>query len=168
MNRNDTYVLDFVIPQGPFGAMGTPNLESLCFVSFDSITSQNHIRINHSILLPENSNFYHLTDQTITIVEAGIYEITFCGVIDENVDQQNIVIWLRSESLGVTTNLPEMYGRWNSGTQNSYFSQTSIFSFDEPQTLSLFIEVPGATNFLIQFVNLVVRKLPFSVSTETD
>lgn len=160
--RKNEYILDFQIPTGATGPMGQPSLESVCFIQYASSTVVGNLSIEKQLLLPID-NHYNVIDSNVTVA-SGVYEITFCGVIDTNPNQNDILVQLKKESLGVVSDMVGMFGRWNGGTQNSYFSQTNVFQFENPQVLSVSVETQSSAVFSVNAVHLVIRKLPFSIS----
>lgn len=161
MNQNSSYALDLLIPQGPAGEDGYVFIENLCFLEYAPITSKDNILIQNAIILPTNSQNYTLSSSTVTLNSPGNYEITLCGVFEGNNYENNLLIKLEAETLGLKRELPGMFGNWNKGGQAHQFSETNIFSFNTPQTLSFSIEISGATPFLIGSLHLIIRKLPF-------
>lgn len=155
MNSNQEYVLDFVIPAGQ------PGLSSLCFVKFNNATSAGNVSINSNITLPSTSTDYRLDSNSVTINEAGYYEITFCGKINRNSANQEIHVNLRQDDAGVITNMPGMSGQWIDGSQVIHFSQTTVYQFQNPITLRVTVSITGPTNFNAEALNLIIRKLPF-------
>lgn len=161
MHASNEYRLDFVIPRGATGPTGPSGLSSLCYVEFDDTTTTGNMAVAENRIFPSSSTDYTVDSNTVTINQTGNYEITFCGRIGRNTANKIIDVQLMCNRLGTAINMPGMSGQWKDGTQVIHFSQTGIYSLEPSTTFVVLVTMNETTNFNINAVNLIIKKLPF-------
>lgn len=159
---HNSYILDFVIPDGPTGPTGPSNLlESQIYTNYNTSNTSGMLSIRNSLILPNNSNVFSKSDDYIYINEKGYYEFTVSGYLTESTNSNNTSLILKTavQSGTVTNNLITV--RLNNKGE-SYFSYTRIGKYGYLQKVSLILNKTNGSDAHISEINLTIKKLPWS------
>lgn len=78
---NNSYELDFVIPEGPPGPVGPTNFsEPQIFTNYNASDTSGILSIRNSLILPNNSNIFRTSADYIFIDERGFMNLQFLDI----------------------------------------------------------------------------------------
>lgn len=155
--KNIEYTLDFVIPQGP---TGPGNLQDICFLSFAEARTGGSMKVQDSIIIPDNSDTFTVSADSFTIEKNGIYEITFCGRLEESGDTKGVSINLYDTKNGSLTTVPNMAAKLPAGSPSIHFSETIMAKFAAaPRNLIVRLTYFGTGQISATLVNVLVKRL---------
>lgn len=158
MKESAEYLLNFSIPAGPTGPTGPGNETNICFASYGYTTSSGYLKINQSKLIPSSTNIYTVGSDSVD-VEAGVYEITYCGFFKKTgTNAQATLNLVDISSLG-TTILPDMGIHLAADEESTHFSNTAIFEFPSKRTIKTELRSINATSLEADSVNILIKKL---------
>lgn len=153
----EEYVLDFLVPQGPTGPEG-PNLP-ICYVDYNTSTNGKKLSIKDSKILNSNGDFS--INGNVLSVNAGIYEITFCGRMDVKEAFQNNIMVSLHENLGGGYSQPVsgMTMILAPGTNCMHFSETRIIHFTADEELFVMISNNNTASATVSMGSLILKKI---------
>ncbi len=160
---HNSYILDFVIPNGPTGPTGPSNfLESQIYTNYNTSNTSGMLSIRNSLILPNNSNVFRESGNYIYIDEMGYYEFTVSGYLAETANSNNTSLILKTtmQNGAATNNLITI--RLNSS--ESYFSYTKVGKYGSLQKVSLILNKTNDSNAYISEINLTIKKMPWTYS----
>lgn len=151
------YVLNFSVPQGPTGPIG-PNYP-ICYVNYNTANGGKNLTINSVKTIHSNGEFTR--DDNGIYVEAGTYEITFCGKIEMNSTFQKDVSVAIQEDLGGGFSQPVegMTVIMPTETLCMHFSETRILEFDDRTDLIIMLFNQNANPMVVSMGTLILKKL---------
>ncbi len=162
-NDAPEYKLNFVLPcgvTGPTGPTGPVDAQDICFASYAEARSRGYLNIQNSFLLPKQNDTYTLGAQEITIQKNGIYEITFCGILEGTGTDQDARLLLIDSENGSATTLPDMSDRLPAGSSISHFSETSLYEIKlAPRKLIVQFGYFGNGSIIASAVNVIIKRL---------
>lgn len=157
------YELDFVIPcgvTGPTGPTGPKDAQDICFASYTETRTTGDMNIQNSILLPKQNDTYTLSQQSITVEKNGIYEVTFCGILEGQGINNDMNILLLDSKNGNATTLPDMSVKLPTGQQILHFSETSLYEITlAPREFIVQFVYFGTGTASASSVNVTIKKL---------
>ena len=81
---------------GPTGPIAISSNEGLLFSSFIDTSTSEKMSINDSWLIPNESEYFSILNDTEIEVQPGIYEITFSGLIEQADDTHGATFYLQN------------------------------------------------------------------------
>lgn len=162
---HNSYILDFVIPDGPTGPIGPSNyLEPQIYTNYNASSTSGMLSIRNSFILPNNSNVFRKADDYIYIDEMGYYEFTVSGYLSESTNSNNTSLILKTtmQNEAATNNLITI--RLNNSKSESYFSYTRIGKYGSLQKVSLILNKTNDSDAHINEINLIIKKMPWIYS----
>ena len=117
---------------GPTGPIAISSTEGLFFTNFLETNTSGEMLLQDSWLVPNESEYFSLLNETDIKVQPGIYEISFSGLIEKADGKQ------------------------------MNFSQTILFRFEQETTLQVKADILGNqddSNVVVTNVNLVMKKI---------
>lgn len=150
-------------PTGPTGATGEAAVssnESLFFTSFSDTKDSNKMVLEDSWLIPSESKYFNILNDTDIEVQPGIYEITFSGLVNDSDDTHGATFYLQNTEGSALKDLTFELPIGNGKQMN--FSQTIIFRFEKVTVLEVLADILGDTgtsNIIISSVNLLMKKI---------
>lgn len=161
---HNSYILDFVIPDGPTGPTGPSNfLEPQIYTNYNASNTSGMLSIRNSLVLPNNSNLFRKSGNYIYINEIGYYEFTVSGYLAESTNSNNTFLILKTamQNDALTNNLITI--RLNNGKSERYFSYTRIGKYGTLQKVSLILNKATDSNAHINEINLTIKKMPWAI-----
>lgn len=162
---HNSYILDFVIPDGPTGPTGPSNfLESQIYTNYNTSNTSGMLSIRNSLILPNNSNVFRESGNYIYIDEMGYYEFTISGYLAESTNSNNTSLILKTtmQNEAATNNLITI--RLNNSKSESYFSYTKVGKYGSLQKVSLILNKTNGSDAHISEINLTIKKMPWTYS----
>lgn len=160
MKETADYLINFSIPQSPTGPTGPGTENNICFASYEYRTTNGNLRIESSRVIPIDSKTYTI-EQNRIIVEAGLYEITYCGTLQKNGgsnSQVTLNLQVTSNN-GSTTVLPDMGIHLDQNANYTIFSNTAIFDIPQRINLQVYLVQFNSTSIESDSVNVIIKKL---------
>ncbi len=160
---HNSYILDFVVPDGPTGPVGPSNfLETQIYTTYNTSNTSGMLSIRNSLILPNNSNVFRESGSYIYIDEIGYYEFTVSGYLAESTNSNNTSLILKTsmQNEAATNNLITI--RLNNRKSESYFSYTRIGKYGSLQKVSLILNKANNSDAHISEVNLTIKKMPWA------
>lgn len=159
---HNSYILDFVMPDGPTGPTGPSNfLESQIYTNYNTSSTSGMLSIRNSLILPHNSNVFREDANYIYIDEMGFYEFTVSGYLTESTNYNNTSLILKTamQNGSATNNL--IIIRLNNSKSESYFSCKKIGKYGSLQKVSLLLDKTNGSDAQINEINLSIKKMPW-------
>lgn len=147
-------------PTGPAGEASVSSNEGLFFTSFSDIKDSNKMVLEDSWLVPSESEYFTILNDTDIEVQPGIYEITFSGLINNSDDTHGATFYLQNGEGSALKDLTFELSIGNGKQMN--FSQTIIFRFENVTVLEVVANILGDTdtsNVIVSNVNLLMKKI---------
>lgn len=145
---------------GPAGEVSSSSNESLFFTSFSDTKDSNKMVLEDSWLIPSESKYFTILNDTDIEVQPGIYEITFSGLVNDSDDTHGATFYLQNTEGSALKDLTFEFPV-GSGKQMN-FSQTIIFRFEKVTVLEAVAGILGDTgtsNVTVSSVNLLMKKI---------
>lgn len=145
---------------GPTGPIAPSSNEGLLFSSFVDTKTSEKMSINNSWLIPNESEYFSILNNTEIEIQPGIYEITFSGLIEQADDTHGATFYLQNSEGTALKDLTYKLEP-NSGKQMS-FSQNIVFRFEKETILEVAADILGdssTSNVVISGVNLTIKKI---------
>ena len=147
-------------PTGATGEAAASSNESLFFTSFSDTKDSNKMVLEDSWLIPSESKYFNILNDTDIEVQPGIYEITFSGLVNDSDDTHGATFYLQNSEGSALKDLTFELPVGNGKQMN--FSQTIIFRFEKVTVLEVYADILGDTgtsNIIISSVNLLMKKI---------
>ena len=161
---HNSYILDFVIPDGPTGPTGPSNFsEPLIFTNYNASDTSGILSIRNSLILPNNSNIFRTSADYIFIDERGFYEFTVSGYLTESTNFNNTSLILKTAVQNGTVSNNLITIRLNNNKSESYFSYTKIGKYGYLQKVALIFNKTNDSDARISEINLTIKKMPWSL-----
>ena len=145
---------------GPTGPIAISSTEGLFFTNFLETNTSGEMLLQDSWLVPNESEYFSLLNETDIKVQPGIYEISFSGLIEKADDSHGATFYLKDDRGSALKDLSFELLAGN-GKQMS-FSQTILFRFEQETTLQVKADILGNqddSNVVVTNVNLVMKKI---------
>lgn len=145
---------------GPTGPIASSSNEGLLFSGFVDTKTSEKMSINNSWLIPNESEYFSILNNTEIEIQPGIYEITFSGLIEQADDTHGATFYLQNSEGTALKDLTYKLEP-NSGKQMS-FSQNIVFRFEKETILEVAADILGdssTSNVVISGVNLTIKKI---------
>ena len=161
---HNSYILDFVIPDGPTGPTGPSNFsEPLIYSNFNSSNTSGMLSIHNSFILPNNSDVFRNSSDYIYIEKKGYYEFTVSGYLAESTNFNNTSLILKTAVQNGTVSNNLITIRLNNNKSESYFSYTKIGKYGYLQKVALIFNKTNDSDAHISEINLTIKKMPWSL-----
>lgn len=150
-------------PTGPIGPTGPAAIsanESVFFANFIDTNTSETMSVQDSWLVPSQTEYFNLLNDSEIEVKPSIYEITFSGLISQVDDTHGATFYLQTTAGSAIKDLTFELLAGNGKQMN--FSQTILFRFEEDTTLEVVSNIQGdsnTSNVTITDVNLLMKKL---------
>lgn len=145
---------------GPAGPIIPSSTEEMFFADFISSDTSGEIAFNNKWLIPNQSKYFKVIDDSKVEIQNGIYEIIMSGLIEKESKGQEVEVYLQTlkgEAIkDLTFTLPI-----NSNKQ-LYFSKDIIFRFEENTILNVFVNILGTldpSSASVSNVSLLLKKI---------
>ena len=145
---------------GPTGPIAISSTEGLFFTNFLETNTSGEMLLQDSWLVPNESEYFSLLNETDIKVQPDIYEISFSGLIEKADDSHGATFYLKDDRGSALKDLSFELLAGN-GKQMS-FSQTILFRFEQETTLQVKADILGNqddSNVVVTNVNLVMKKI---------
>ncbi len=151
------YILDFSVPQGPTGPMG-PNYP-ICYVDYNTVNGGKYLTIKSVKTIHSNGEFTR--DDNGIYVEAGTYEITFCGKMEmDSAFQKEVSVGIQEDlGGGYSSPIEGMKAIMPVGTLCMHFSETRILEFDDRTDLVIMLFNQNANPLVVSMGSLILKKI---------
>lgn len=147
-------------PQGPTGPESASSNESILFTSFEDTDVSGNMLIHNSWLVPSQTEYFDILNDSEIEIKPGIYEITFSGLISQTDDLHGATFYLQNIDGSAIRDLTFELLAGNGKQMN--FSQTILFRFEEDTTLEVMSNILGdadTSDVMITDVNLLMKKI---------
>ena len=128
--------------------------------NIDSAFYDTSTNVHDSWLIPNESEYFSILNDTEIEVQPGIYEITFSGLIEQADETHGATFYLQNSEGSALKDLTFKLEP-NSGKQMS-FSQNIVFRFEKLTVLEVGADIlgdSGTSNVVITGVNLTIKKI---------
>lgn len=145
---------------GPTGPIAISSTEGLFFTNFLETNASGEMLLQDSWLVPNESEYFSLLNETDIKVQPGIYEISFSGLIEKADDSHGATFYLKDDRGSALKDLSFELLAGNGKQMN--FSQTILFRFEQETTLQVKADILGNqddSNVVVTNVNLVMKKI---------
>lgn len=153
-------------PTGPKGEKGdtgptaSSSNESLFFASFIEADTSSSMDVDSSWLIPSPSSYFKLLNDSDIEVQAGIYEITFSGFIENADSTHGATFYLQTIDGSAVKDLTFILPV--DSLMQMQFSQSIVFRFEDVTTLQVMVDILGDindSNVVVKDVTLLMKKI---------
>lgn len=145
---------------GPTGPIAISSTEEILFTSFLETNTSGKMSRQDSWIIPSESEYFSLLNETDIKVQPGIYEISFSGLIEKADDSHGATFYLKDDVGSAIKDLSFELLAGNGKQMN--FSQTILFRFEKETILQVEADILGNTddsNVVVTNVNLIMKKI---------
>ena len=145
---------------GPAGPIIPSITEGLLFLGFSDTDAKKEIEIQDTWIIPNQSSYFEILDNSKILVNPGIYEINMSGLIDNVDDTHGATIYLKDDSGAAIKDLTFELSIGN--LKKMHFSQDILFRFEKATTLKVETSIlgdEGTSNIVISNTNLLMKKI---------
>lgn len=145
---------------GPAGPIIPSITEGLLFLGFSDTDAKKEIEIQDSWIIPNQSLYFEILDNSKILVNPGIYEINMSGLIDNVDDTHGATIYLKEDTGAAIKDLTFELPAGN--LKKMHFSQDILFRFEKATTLKVEASIlgdEGTSNITISNINLLMKKI---------